>query len=442
MITRTIHAAALSLLLASPVCAQDLTVKAPPSHEPIIIAGALIHTVSNGSFYGHVELRDGKIAAVRNGPVQTTEGFEFINGTGLHIWPALIGANTDIGLTEVGAVRATRDQDEVGSITPEARAVVAVNPDSWHIPVARANGVLVAAVLPSGGVIPGTAALVHLDGWTWEDMTIDPDVGVVVNWPNMRPITAWWMNKSREDQLKERDENLRALDEFFAQARAYFDARGADDSVAQSVRFEAVRPVVEGKMPLLVLAQELEEIQSAVSWCAEQGLRAVIVGGRDAPLCADLLRRHDVPVIVTGTHRMPRRDDSAYDEAFTLPADLERAGVKWCLATNGGSSNERNLPYHAAMAAAYGLDPDAAIRSITLSPAEILGVADRLGSVEQGKDATIIITDGNPLEITTQVKMAFINGRRIDLSNKQTDLAEKYREKYRQLELLEPAGAQ
>ena len=322
-------------------------------------------------------------------------------------------------------------------IIAEARAVVAINPDSWHMPVTRSNGVLVTAVMPSGGVIPGTSALIHLDGWTWEDMAIEPELGVVVNWPRMRPITAWWMNDSREDQMKERDKNLRQLDEFFSGAEAYFAARTADDAIPESVRYEAVRDVFEGDKPLFILAQELEEIQSAVSWAAERGFKAVIVGGRDAALCAKLLNKHDVPVVITGTHRMPRRADSAYDEAFTLPLALEEAGVKYCIATGGGSSNERNLPYNAAMAAAYGLDRDAALRAITLSPAEILGVDDRLGSIEQGKHATLIITDGDPLEIETNVQMAFINGRRIDLSNKQTELAEKYREKYRQLGLIE-----
>lgn len=432
--------AAATALLSAPALAQDLGVKAPPQERPTLIAGALIHTVSNGSFYGYIEISDGVISAVRNGPVQASDGFEFINAAGMHVYPAMIGANTAMGLSEVGAVRATRDTNETGGVTPEARAVVAINPDSWHMPVTRSNGVLVTAVMPSGGVIPGTPALIHLDGWTWEDMAIEPELGVVVNWPRMRPITAWWMNDSREDQMKERDKNLRQLDEFFSGAKAYFAAKSADDAIPESVRYEAVRDVFEGDKPLFILAQELEEIQSAVSWAAERSFKAVIVGGRDAALCAKLLNKHDVPVVITGTHRMPRRADSAYDEAFTLPLALEEAGVKYCIATGGGSSNERNLPYNAAMAAAYGLDRDAALRAITLSPAEILGVDDRLGSIEQGKHATLIITDGDPLEIETNVQMAFINGRRIDLSNKQTELAEKYREKYRQLDLIPEDG--
>ncbi|MEC9373251.1 MAG: amidohydrolase family protein, partial [Planctomycetota bacterium] len=217
-------------------------------------------------------------------------------------------------------------------------------------------------------------------------------------------------------------------------------AKNADPSIPTDIRWEGLRPVLEKGAPLFIRAQELEQMQSAVTWAADRGFKCVIVGGRDAEQCIDLLKKHDVAVMVTGAHRMPRRRDSAYDEPFTLPAILEESGLRWCMATAGGgfsTSAERNLPYHIATCVAYGLDPEVAIRSITLSAAEVLGVADRLGSIEPGKAATLIITDGNPLEIPTNVEVAFIDGRRIDLSNKQTDLNEKYLEKYRQLGVID-----
>jgi imidazolonepropionase-like amidohydrolase len=266
-------------------------------------------------------------------------------------------------------------------------------------------------------------------------MTVLGDGGLLINWPNVRPTNAWWMNQSEEEQLKRSREAVQAIDEAFSGAEAYFAARESDGATLYSLRFDAMGPALRGETPVYISAQELDQIRSAVTWATDRGLKPIIVGGRDAHLCTNFLKRHDVGVIVTGTLRMPRRSDAAYDEAFTLPAALEGAGVKWCLAGTGGSSNDRNLPYHAAMAVAYGLDHDAALRSITLSAAELLGVGDRLGSIEKGKDATLIVTTGDPLEIATQVELAFIDGRRIDLSNKQTDLAKKYREKYRQLGL-------
>jgi imidazolonepropionase-like amidohydrolase len=278
-------------------------------------------------------------------------------------------------------------------------------------------------------------SVMRADGWTWEDMTVLGDGGLLINWPNVRPTNAWWMNQSEEEQLKRSREAVQAIDDAFSGAEAYFAARESDGATPYSLRFDAMGPALRGETPVYISAQELDQIRSAVTWATDRGLKPIIVGGRDAHLCTNFLKRHDVGVIVTGTLRMPRRSDAAYDEAFTLPAALEGAGVKWCLAGTGGSSNDRNLPYHAAMAVAYGLDHDAALRSITLSAAELLGVGDRLGSIEKGKDATLIVTTGDPLEIATQVELAFIDGRRIDLSNKQTDLAKKYREKYRQLGL-------
>jgi imidazolonepropionase-like amidohydrolase len=437
---KNISAATASvLLLGSAVFAQDLTHKAPPQTGTIVLVNARVHTISDREISdGFVVIEEGKIADF--GSMSTfdsgvLDGSEVIDCEGLRVYPGLISASSNIGLNEVSSVRATIDTTETGNLTPEVRAAVAVNPDSWHFPVARSNGVLTFGVRPSGGSIPGRMSVMRADGWTWEDMTVLGDGGLLINWPNVRPTNAWWMNQSEEEQLKRSREAVQAIDEAFSGAEAYFAARESDGATLYSLRFDAMGPALRGETPVYISAQELDQIRSAVTWATDRGLKPIIVGGRDAHLCTNFLKRHDVGVIVTGTLRMPRRSDAAYDEAFTLPAALEGAGVKWCLAGTGGSSNDRNLPYHAAMAVAYGLDHDAALRSITLSAAELLGVGDRLGSIEKGKDATLIVTTGDPLEIATQVELAFIDGRRIDLSNKQTDLAKKYREKYRQLGL-------
>lgn len=428
----------IALSFASAALAQDLGIKAPPKQlAPIAIENATIHTISGETIEGgFVTFADGKITAVGKGPAPRLASGAVVDASGKHVYPGMIGANTQTGLMEIGAARATIDYAEVGGITPEVRAAVAVNPDSTIIPVTRSSGVLTVGVLPMGGAIPGRASVINLEGWTWEEMAVADDAGMVVNWPNMRPMRGFFVTRTPEEQDKERKEALATIDQAFRAAAAYLAAKKADPATPIDIRWEAMRGVLEGHKPVLVRADELEQIQSAVAWAVERKLDLVIIGGRDAYLCAELLKRHDVGVIVSGTLRLPKKVDSDYDEIYTLPAKLEAAGVTWCLASTGGSQetpHERNLPYHAAMAAAFGLSPDAALRSITIAPAKLLGVGDRLGSIETGKDATLIITDGNPLEITTNVERAFITGREIDLTNKQRLLNKKYREKYRQL---------
>ncbi len=424
-------------LLATAAHAQDLGISAPPQRAPIVITGATVHTVAGPIIRnGYVVFENGVIREVGAGRAPRTRGARVINATGKHVYPGLIGADTIMGLTEIGAVRATHDSSEAGDITPEVRAAVAVNPDSTIIPVTRANGILTCGVLPQGGAIPGRAAVIRMDGWTWEDLAISADAGLVVNWPNMRPITAWWMQQTPEEQLKRAKERLAKIDEMFDAAEAYADARSADSSLPTDVRFDAMLPAMHGDTPVFIRANELEQMQSAVSWAAHHNLKAVIVGGRDADKCTHLLLRHKIGVIITGTHRLPGRRDKAYDAPFTLPLRLETAGVMWCLASGDETAHERSLPYQAGLAVAYGLPEDAAIRAVTLSAAELLGVGDRIGSLENGKAATLIITDGNPLDIISQIEMAFIDGREIDLNSKQTALDKKYREKYRQLGIL------
>jgi imidazolonepropionase-like amidohydrolase len=216
-------------------------------------------------------------------------------------------------------------------------------------------------------------------------------------------------------------------------ARSYLRARAAALDVPADLRFDAMQSALEGKTPVFVLADEWEQIESGIAFCVRNALRPVLVGGRDAPSCLEILQRHRVPVIVSATHRLPGFRDDGYDEPFRLPAVLEQAGIRWCLAGGDGFYNDRNLPYQAATAVAYGLPRDAAIKALTDGAAAILGVADRFGSLVVGKSATLFVTDGDPLEVTSRVELAFLDGRRIELHNKQLELGAKYREKYRQL---------
>ncbi len=361
---------------------------------------------------------------------------EIIDLKGRHVYPGMIEAHSQIGLTEISAVRATNDFAETGSINPNVSAHVSVNPDSELIPVTRANGVLIAVSAPTGGLVSGKASVMQLDGWTYEDMTLKPDAALVINWPQMaqrpRPKDA----KPEEDQTNGLNQAMKDLRQLFDQARTYSKARPANPaSQAFDSRLASMLPVIEGKIPLLIAADRADQIQSAVAFGVEQNVKIIIFGGYDAESCAELLRRYDVPVIVDAIHKDPRRDHDDYDSAYTLPERLRQAGVKFCISGSGRSEtwNTRNLPYQAATAAAYGLPYEDALRSITIWPAEILGISDRVGTLEKGKDATLFVSDGDPLETETQITAAWIQGRKVDLTSRHTQLFDKYSEKYRQL---------
>jgi imidazolonepropionase-like amidohydrolase len=267
-------------------------------------------------------------------------------------------------------------------------------------------------------------------------MAIRADGGLVVGWPTERPTRR---RRRPDPELDEPDRARRTRERIakaFDDARAYLAARDVDPSVPVDLRWEGMRPALAGERPVFFLANDYDQILGALAFAGRQGVKAVIVGGRDAHLCTDALRARDAAVIVDSVHSFPKRADSDFDAVYRLPGKLEAAGVRWCLASGDRTANERNLPYTAARAVAYGLAPDAALRAITLYPARILGVGDVLGSIEEGKAATLIVTDGDPLQVTTKVERAWIDGREIDLSNKQTKLYRKYREKYRQLGLI------
>jgi imidazolonepropionase-like amidohydrolase len=406
---------------AAPLLAHD-QVPAGETPPPFALTNATIHTVSDGVIEnGTIVIAEGKIQAVGAG---VRHRAEVIDCTGKHIYPGLFEADTDLGLVEIGAVRATRDQREAGSVNPSVESRVAVNPDSELIPTIRANGILLANVLPQGGIVSGRGAVMQLDGWTYEQMTVLPTSGIVMNWPSMLP-------RGRDDegeQRRRRTERLQAIDDLFDLARSYTES----ESPEYDARFEAMKPLLSGEVPLLIRADGSADIAAAVAFAARQEVRAVILGGRGALAVADLLVEQNVPVILNGTQRSPNTRDSAIDSAFTLPRDLIDRGVVVAIGADRAASFARNLPYHAASAAAYGLDPNEALATITLRPAQILGVADRLGSLEVGKDATLFIADGDIFEVPTQVEAAWIAGRPVDLSSKHTELYEKYKQRLAQ----------
>lgn len=427
-----------SLLVSAPCLAQSAQIPAPPQEKPIAILNATVHPVSGEPIeHGYVLFDKGVITAVGDARVvRLSSDVEMIDGGGMHVYPGLISAFSSMGLVETLQVAATDDRAEFGRVHPEVRACVAVNPDSDLIPVARAAGVLTVLVAPSGGVVAGRPSLMRMDGWTWESMTIDAASGVLVNWPLTEPITAWWNETPEEEQRKQIKEDLEAIDRIFDEAVAYLASRDAHPDQPADLRFEAMRDVLAARKPVFISAANASQIESAVAWAIRRKLTPIIVGGFDADQVAPLLKAHDVPVIVNGIHRLPSRRHDAYDAAYTLPKRLREAGIRFCIAGGDEPAHERNLAHHAATSAAYGLTKEEALKAITLWPAEILGAGASLGSLEPGKSATLMITTGDPLDLRTDVLVAYIDGRTIDLGNRQKRLNEKYREKYRQLGLL------
>ena len=413
-------------------------IPAKPQVRPIALVGGTIHPVSGPDIAGGTILFDkGKIVAIGK-DLLLPPNTEKIVVTGKHVYPGMIEASSQIGLVEIDAVRSTRDMAEVGSINPNARAEVAINPESERIPVTRVNGVLVAHIMPVSGLLSGRSAAMMLDGWTWEDMTLKAPVGIVVNWPRMTVIRAPWMQQSDEEQRKNIEQQLKNLKQAFTEARAYALAKKAETKPGVpyhpfDARWEAMRPVFDGMLPVLVNANEIKQIHAALEWATQENIKPVLVGGKDAWRMTDLLKRKDIPVILGPVHDTPMRDWEDYDTAFTNARKLHEAGVRFCISGGSGSGNDRNLPYQAATAAAFALSKEEALKAITLYPAQILGIADRLGSLEVGKDATLLVSTGDPLETFSNVERAYIQGRNIDLGNKHRRLYEKYQEKYLQL---------
>ena len=430
-----LHLVVLSQLVLFATASDQIP--APPQDHPIALVGGTIHTVSGPVLTTGTVLFDaGKITALAE-RLDLPAGTQEIDVRGKHVYPGLIAAHSIIGLVEIEQIRATRDAVEVGEIKPNVRAEAAFNPDSEILPVTRANGITLALSAPGGGAISGTSALMMLDGWTWEAMTLKAPVGLHVRWPRMH-VRESPFAPSAEEQQKTREKQIELIRAAFTEARAYLKAKEAESLRGvpyhdTDLRWDAMIPVLKGEIPVMLHANDVRQIQAAVDWAAEEEVRAILVGGRDAWRVADLLKEKDVAVIIDGVHVTPARRWEAYDAPFTNALKLHQAGVRFCISDGGGAAHERNLPYHAATAAAYGLGKEEALKAVTLYPAEILGVANQVGSIEVGKDATLIVTDGDPLEITTHVEREFIQGRDIDLGSRHTQLYTKYKAKYEQL---------
>jgi imidazolonepropionase-like amidohydrolase len=403
--------------------------------EIYAIRGGTVHTLAGPTIDGGtVVLQDGRVTAV-GADVSVPAGATVIDATGQHVYPGLFNAFSQLGLREINAIAMTVDVQELGDFNPHLTASTAVNPASEHIPVTRANGVthVVAAPSARAGGIGGQASVIGLDGWTIEEMLIG-QVGFVLNWPSLQTrsfdfTTFSVVNRSFEDATEEYEQSMTEMRGWFENARQYQQAVAAGAAV-RDLRLEALGKALSGEMPVLVLADEARDIEKAVEFAEAEGLRIVIVGGRDATEVKDLLAEKEIPVLLRATQNTPAERDDPYYTTFSAAAELHTAGVRLAM-TGWGSAGpnppSRTVAYEAANAVKFGLPEEEALLMITRYPAEILGLGDRLGTIEPGKLGNLIVTDGNPLQIRTQIVHVLINGHPVSLDNKHRDLYEKYR---------------
>jgi len=429
-----------ALLVSSLAFMLASAVFTPARAEMLALTGGTVHPVSGPEIPNGTVLVDGtKISAVGAG-VSVPSGAKVIDCTGKHVYPGFVHANTVLGLVEIQTIEGSDDTRETGNLNPNQRAEVMYNPDSDFLPVTRLNGVTTVLSIPGGGAVRGTSALMHLDGWTAEDITVRAPAALHVQWPNMTPVHAFFELRSDEEQAKARDEQIKTISDAFDDARAYWTARDAESGKGvpkhdDDVRWDAMRRALKGEIPVAFHCDALNQIRAVLKFCDQEKLTNVILlGGYDSWRIADELKRRNIAVIVGGVLATPNRGYESYDEAYTVAAKLSKAGVRYCIADEGGSfaaANARNVPYHAAMAEAFGLDHDEALKSVTLYPAQILGAGDKIGSIEVGKLADLQVTDGDPLLVATHCEQVVVNGKVVPMESRQTRLFKKYDERPR-----------
>lgn len=447
----------IPLVLAATMMAVLLFTPSPGTHAApkpgapahvYAIRGAKVYTLAGSPVEnGTVVIRDGKIAAVGQN-VDVPSDAEVIDAKGLEVYPGIFDAVSDLGLTEIEAVSATVDTTDVGNYNPQLVAMTAVHPASELIPVARANGLTHAVATPLGGggggffgggggaVITGQASAINLAGWTVEEMLIRRSVAMVVNWPTLQtrafdPATRSVRERPFTEVKQEYDKKINELADWMERARHYAQAmeKGSSENYDRDLKLEALVPVVQGKLPVLVVANRKRAIRDAVEFCAKQKLHMILGGASESYKVKDLLASKHIPVILGRTQSLPEDEDAPYDQSYATPGQLQAAGIKIALASFSDASFARRLPYQAANAVAYGLPYDEALKAVTLYPAQILGLADQLGTIEPGKMADLIVTDGDPLAIPTQVRYLFIHGQLTSTDNKHLRLYQQYRQR-------------
>lgn len=411
-----------------------LSLSVPSSATSLLLQDVTVH-VGDGRRLEHqsVRVNHGRIESLSQNTNQTAE--KVLKLTGLHLYPGLIALGSSLGLVEIEGVRATRDQSEVGEFTPDVQSWSSINPDSELLAVARANGIAYAEATPQGGYVPGTSGLFALDGWTPEQMTLKGPAALHAYWPShsINPLAkadarnpSGW--KSPEDQHREREERVRHLSEFFADAQAY---SRLNHSRVKPPAFQAMLPVFRRDIPLAIHAEDARQIEAALKFADAFEVRLILYGGRDAWTLAEELAKRKVPVVYEHVHTLPPRDSDAFDVQYRAPSVLTQAGVELSLSLGGRfeAASLRNLPYAVSQAMAFGLTETDGLRAITLNPARVMRLSDRIGSIEPGKFATFFASTGPLFDIRSQIKHMWIAGREVSLENRHTRLYEKYRQR-------------
>ena len=411
------------------------------SAESLLLSGATVHTVTGETLSpGQVLIQDGKIAAI--GTNVPSNGATSLDLTGQHLYPGIISLDCVLGLIEIEAVRATADAKEVGDYTPDVESWIAINPDSELLPVARANGIAYFEPVPTGGIVSGQSGLLTIAGWTAEAMAIRKPLALHLFWPTMElnttppeKLPAKIKPKALEEQSQERREALRSIMDFFAEAAAYAKARAAAEKQNAPPpeiipAWQAMLPYVRGDLPITIHADEIRQIKAAVAWASTNRFKIILAGARDAWKVPELLATNHIPLIYEHTLTQPVRDSDSYDVQFSAPAVLHKAGIEVSFGIGlrpFDAPTVRNLPYAAAQAVAFGLPEDEAIKGLTLYPARLADVTDRLGSIDVGKEATLFSSDGSILDIRANVKHLWIAGKEVSLDSRHTRLYEKYK---------------
>ncbi len=400
--------------------------------QTIAIRNANIHTgkgkvITNGA----VGIKDGKIAFV--GPANSLNISEYdaiINAAGKELYPGFIALNVPMGLVEIEAVRSTRDFNETGSINPNVRSLIAYNAESEIIPTVAFNGVLYAQSTPRGGTISGTSSVFHLDGWNWDDAVHTIDDGVHMSWPSAYRKTGWWANPGPTEKNKKYTEQKQGIEDFFNKAQAY----SKKSNSITDVKLAAMEGVFSGKTTLFIHANTVQQIKDVIAFKKQFGLSNVVLkGGYEAYLVPELLLENRIPVVLSRLHSLPKHQEDAVDLNFRLPALLEEAGLLYTFDMSGDMepAATRNLPFTAGTAAAYGLTKEEAVKAVTYNAAKILGLENKIGSIEVGKEATLFLSEGDALDMrSNQVTMAMIRGKEIKLGGKQQDLNARYLQKH------------
>ena len=416
------------------IFAQETMSPAAAQKETIALTNATIH-VGNGQVInnGTVVLKNGKITEVSG--QASTAGAKVIDCLGKHIYPGLILTASQLGLIEVNSNRATIDGTEIGDMNPSIRSIVAYNTDSKVINTLRTNGILLANVIPDGGLISGSSSVVQLDAWNWEDAAYKTDVAIHFRMPSLLVRSGgrggrggFGGQQPPTDPVKTGLEQIEKVKVFFREAKAWLAENKHENT---NTKFEAVKNLFTKKQKLFIHCNIVKEMLLAVDFVKEFGFDVVLVGAVDSWQIADILKQNNIAVILNQLHDLPTMIDDDIDQPFKTPAMLQKAGVLFTINDDDGNSRYRNLPFNAGTAAAYGLTKEEALSAITLNAATILGIADKTGSIETGKDANIVVSEGDILDMRTNIiTQAFIQGRQIDLNNKQKQLAEKYETKY------------